>query len=470
MEKTNTKKMGTGAALVIALMSFGVFVALASIITKNQSQITAVSLADDSNDSGNSNDDGDNKDDQKDEDKNDDGDNKDDQKDEDENDDSDKKKENESVKKQAERQREDAKKQLERSNKSSENDDDSDDDSNKGEDTDGDTEDVNDVEDTEDVNGDDNGMFKDRNKTLTKLQEEIAKARENILEKRVEGADVTAALARLALAEASIAQVGSSFDANNFEAAKELAKEIKKEAHFTEKDLEFTKKSAEAIAEVSKKLTKASQKIVILESLGGDASAFKAQLSTLRADFAILQASDIVTREAFKAVKKKAERLKNLVEQSIFALGGSDGDDDLFADHEEDSDDLEDDLNDVAEIEDGDENGIAQEVKKIAREHRSSTAVIATSLGDIKNRSGFIKTVFGPDFNALESLTAQTTAMMTRADALMIVSTQVTDPDVKQILVDRAAVLRSEASKLSAYVASEGNQFSIFGKFLSFFR
>jgi len=455
MEKTNTKKMGTGAALVIALMSFGVFVALASIITKNQSQITAVSLADDSNDSGDSNDDGDNKDDQK---------------DEDENDDSDKKKENESVKKQAERQREDAKKQLERSNKSSENDDDSDDDSNKGEDTDGDTEDVNDVEDTEDVNGDDNGMFKDRNKTLTKLQEEIAKARENILEKRVEGADVTAALARLALAEASIAQVGSSFDANNFEAAKELAKEIKKEAHFTEKDLEFTKKSAEAIAEVSKKLTKASQKIVILESLGGDASAFKAQLSTLRADFAILQASDIVTREAFKAVKKKAERLKNLVEQSIFALGGSDGDDDLFADHEEDSDDLEDDLNDVAEIEDGDENGIAQEVKKIAREHRSSTAVIATSLGDIKNRSGFIKTVFGPDFNALESLTAQTTAMMTRADALMIVSTQVTDPDVKQILVDRAAVLRSEASKLSAYVASEGNKFSIFGKFLSFFR
>ncbi len=318
--------------------------------------------------------------------------------------------------------------------------------------------------------GETKGMYKDSGKTLAKLQENIAEAEKKILEKQAEGADVTTALANLALAKTQLTQVSASFGTNDYEMAKKLSKEIKKETLFSGKDLEFEKDVTESVREATKKISKVNQKIATLESLGGDASVFKAQVTSLSADLSTLQASGTMTRETLKAIEKKAERMKNLVEQSIFALGGNEEDNDLYADHEKDANDLEEDLNDVAEIEDGDENGVAEEVKKIAREHRSSTAVIATSLGDIKNRSGFTKTVFGPDFNALESLTAQTTAMTTRADALTTVSTQVTDPDVKQILVDRAAALRSEASKLSAYVASEGNQFSIFGKFLSLFR
>lgn len=451
MEKTNTKKMGTGVALVVAIMSFGAFAALASIITNNQSQITAVSLADDSNDSGDSNDDGDNKDDQKDEDKN---------------DDSDKNgKENESVKKQAERQREDAKKQLERSNKGSENDDDSDDDSSKIGDTDGD------MEDTEDVNGDDNGMFKDRAKTLSKLQEEIAKARENISEKQAEGADVTAALARLALAEAGIVQVGSSFDANNLEAAKELAKEIKKEAHFTEKDLEFAKKTSEAVADVQKRFGQVDKKIATLEFLGGDASVFKTQLASIRQDFSVLQASisDAITRDTVRAFEKRVKLLKSLVESSIFAFGETE-DDDLIGDHRESSDDLFEDLDDVAEIEDGDDNGISGKLRKISAEHKASVQGIEDNLKDIKGRDGVARVILGPDFNALDGLNAEITAMNTRADALTQASTQITDPQIKQILVDQVTALRSEALKFQAYISSENNQFSILGKFLALFR
>lgn len=446
MQKTNTKKMGTVAALAIVIMSFGAFVALASIVTKNQSHITPVSLANDGEDSEDSS-------------------SKDEDKSSEKAKEADKKKEEnnrESVKKQAERQQEDTKKQLERSNKDSE-DNDSNDDSNKiGDDN-------KDTEDTKDVNGEDNGMFKDKNKTLADLNEKLAEAEKNILEKQAEGTDVTTALANLALAKSKLAGVNASFNANDLEAAKELAKEIKKTAHFTEKDMEFAKESNEAVGEVSHKIGEVNKKIASLEALGGDASAYKAQLASLQADFATLQSSGVTSRETVKAFEKKAGRLKSLVERAIFALGGTE-DDDLYADHEKDSQDLEDDLNDVAEIESGDDNGVAKEVKAVVLAHKLAAQDIKKNLEDIQNRGGLEKILLGADVNALDGLTAQATAMNTRADALITASDKITDPQIKQILVDRAAALRSEVAKLQAYISSEGSQFSIFGKLLSFFR
>jgi hypothetical protein len=170
-----------------------------------------------------------------------------------------------------------------------------------------------------------------------------------------------------------------------------------------------------------------------------------------------------------KAFEKRVKRLKSLVESTIFALGGTD-DDDLFDDHEDDADDLSEDLDDVAEIEDGDDNGVSGKVRKVAAEHKAASKAIKESLEDIKGRGGIARVVFGPDFNALDSLNAQIIAMSARATALESASVQISDPDIKQILVDQVAVLRSEVLKLQAYISAEDNQFSIFGKFLSLFR
>ncbi|MDO8565694.1 MAG: hypothetical protein Q7S04_00720 [Candidatus Moranbacteria bacterium] len=466
MLKRSTK-MGTGSALVIALLSFGAFVGAAVLVTKNQLNLTAVSLANDGEDGG-----GDSGgDEDKDEDK-------DDSNDSSSKSEKEKEKKSEEAKKQAEREREDTKKQLERSNKSS---DDSEDDEKESEDINDDNgnkddsaEEADEIDEADEINDDNNGMFKERAKTLEKLREEIAKAREKILEKQGEGVDATAALARLALAEAGLTQVGSSFDVNDLEKAKLLAKQIKKETHFTEKDLEFSKKVAEEMAKVEKRFGQVEKKIVELGALSGDTTDFKSQLASLRSDFSVLKttvaaAPGTITRDMVKAFEKRVKRLKSLVESTIFALGGTD-DDDLFDDHKDDADDLFENLNDVAEIEDGDDNGVSGKVRKIAAEHKASTQEVEDSLQGIKDRSGVTKVLFGPNFNALDSLTTEVTAMGTRATALESASTQITDPEIKQILVDQAKALRSEVTKLQAYIAAEDNQFSIFGKFLSLFR
>ncbi len=468
MSNTKTKQLGIAASLVIVLLAFGAFASAAALITKNQFSLAPFSLADD--DEGGGGDGGG-------------GDDSNDNKDDNSNDSSskpEKEKKSEEAKKKAERARESAKKQSERSNKSS---DDSGDNSNDSED---DNEDNNDDEDTGDSNddsiggseddadevegdddGDDSPMFQDRIQTLNNIVKGIAEAKKHLLEKQDEGVDVTTALARLAEAEAKLGLVGSAFDANDLEKAKILAKEIKKTTHFAEKDLHDAGQIAEELTKVEKRFGQVSQKIDSLEALGGNASAFKTQLVSLRSDFAVLRTSiaatpGALTRDTVKAFEKRVKRLKSAVESTMFALGGTD-DDDLFEDHEDDADDLSEDLNDVAEIESDDDNDISKTVKRVAIEHKAAANNIKQSLQDIKDRSGLTKTVFGPDFNALDALSSEVSAINTRATALESAAAQVTDPDIKQILISQASTLRSEVLKLQAYITAENNTASLFG-------
>lgn len=446
-------KLGMGASLLITVLAFGAFAGAAAVVTQNQFSLAPTTLADEGEDDGGDDQEDDSEDDNNDEEKA-------------------KEKEKEKVKKEQEKEREKAKKESEKSRESSGKEDD-------GEDDDGvenENEDEDEPEDSdEDESEDDDGMFKDRDKTLEKLQEKIAEAEKHILEKQAEGVDVTTALASLAAAKAGLGQVGSAFDANDLAAAENLAKQIKKLAHFTEKDLEYAEKITEEMAKVEKRFGQVVRKIAVLEALGGDASAFKAQLASLRADFSALKASiaadpSTITRDIEKAFEKKVKRLKSLVETAIFAYGGTDEDDDLFEDHEEDADDLAEDLDDVAEIEDGDDDGVSVQVRRVAAEHKAAAQTVKQSLEDIKDRSGLVKALFGPDFSALDTLSAQVAAMNARAAALESAAAQVADPEIRQILTDQADVLRSEALKLQSYIAAEDDQFSIFGALLRLFR
>lgn len=441
--------MGIGASLIIVLLAFGAFASAAALITKNQFSLAPFTLADDDDD----------------EDEDEDDEDEDQDEDEDEKDDAQeiaKKKaerEREGAKKQAERARESAKKQVEKSGKGMGG--------NELDDHDEENEMDDEGDDMDEDDEDEHGMFKDRDKTLSKVAEEIAKAKEKLLEKQADGVDVTTALARLAEAEVKLSLVGSAFDADDLVTAKMLAKQIKKTAHFAKEDLHDTEKIADELAKVEKRFGQVSQKIALLEALGGDASAFKAQLVSLQSDFAVLRASltttpGAITRDTIKAFEKRVKRLKSLVESTMFALGGTD-DDDLFEDHEDDADDLSEDLNDVAEIESDDDNDVSKTVKRVAIEHKAAANNIKKSLQDIKDRSGLTKTVFGPDFNALDALSSEVSAINTRATALESVAAQVTDPDIKQILISQASTLKSEVLKLQAYITAENNTSSLFG-------
>jgi hypothetical protein len=468
MSKIKTKELGVGATIVILVMSFGAFAMTAAIVSKNHfSFLTPSTLANDdeeSNDSENSGDTNQNDN-------------------EDNNTNDNKSKSQEEAKKQAERERESAKKQAEREREAEkrrfeqldknsqsaelENEDDSN--------NNNDNENEADTKDNENEGqGNENGMYKDRGKTLEKLQEKIAEAEKQILEKQAEGVDVTAALARLAFAKSSISQINSLFDTNDLEAAKMLAKQIRKNSHFTEKDMEYAGKTGEILAKIEKRFGQVEEKISSLQSLGGDVSSFQARLSSLKNDFSVLKTSiettpGTITYETIKTFEKQTQRLKSLIESEIFARGGTD-DGDLVKDHEEGSDNLSEDLNDVADIEDGDSNNVSEKVRKIASEHKAQTQQVEQSLENIKDRAVFTRVLLGPDSNALETLGGQVTAMQNRSATISSLANQMTDYDIKQILLDQAEALRNEALKLQSYIAAENNQFSFFGKLISFFR
>ena len=131
-------------------------------------------------------------------------------------------------------------------------DDDSDEDENEDEDE---------FED-EDGDGDEddddrNAMFKDRDKTLEKLNEKIAEAEKEILEKQAEGIDVTAALAQLAQAKAGLGSVEAAFTANELDKIKALAKSTEKLAHFSKgKTLHDSEEVAKDVAKVAKRISR----------------------------------------------------------------------------------------------------------------------------------------------------------------------------------------------------------------------
>lgn len=462
------------------ILAFSAFVGTLELVSKNKNQsgLVPATSAHDGEDDGDSG--GDNNQDQNDNQDNNVGDN---------NQNENKYNTTESAKKQAERERETAKKQAERewetsnrqaelSKKNSESDnfsgDQKNDQNDNQDDNQGDSENNGSETERDGNNGEDNGMFKDRNKTLEKLQEQIAEAEKKILEKQGEGADVTTALARLTAAKADMERLGSLFDVNNLDVAKLLAKQIQKTAHFTEKDIQFSEKISEELDKIERRFGQVDKKIAVLQSLGGDTSSFQTQLASLRTDFGVLKNSVAVdpaaiTRETIRAFENRVKRLKSLVESAMFAYGGTE-DDDLVKDHDEETNELSDDLNDVAEVENGDDNGVSVKVRKIAAEHKAQAQTVRQSLEDIHDRGGFTRVFFGPNFSAIDTLGEQVAAMQARATTLSSLAAQMTDPDIKKLLSDQAEALQSEALKLQSYITAENGQFSILGGLLKLFR
>lgn len=454
MSKTKTQKLSMAASLMIVFLAFGAFAGAAAIVTKNQLSLAPVTLADEGEDD---------EDKDEDEDKDDDKDNKDDDDD----------KAKEALEKKAERARESAKKQLERSNKNSNDDskDDNDSDEDEGDD-DGDENEGDDMDEDEDENGDDNGMFKDRAKTLSKLQEKIDEAAKEIAEKGAEGVDVTAALARLALAKSAYDSVSGAFDANNLDEAKRLAKEARKLTHFAkEEDLHNAKEVAEDAAKVSKRITQAYGKITLFEAVGGDGNAFKSSLAALEADLAALRATiasgsyDPETMsDSLEMLEKKVKSLKNGIEGAIYALGGTDSEFDN--DFEDESEDIAEHLNDVADIED---DGVGRVIRRIADDHKDAAKKVGETVKDVDKRNPVLQTLFGASESDLNDLEQEIAANKARTAALLQAVDAIEDADVKAILLDQVAVLQAQTARLEMFVGGQRDRLSVFGWLFNLF-
>ena len=316
-------------------------------------------------------------------------------------------------------------------------------------------------------------MFKYRTKTLSKLAKEISEAEKEILEKQAEGVDVTAALARLALAKAAIGSVGGAFDANDLEAAKRLAKEAKKLTHFARNDdLHDAKEIAEDVAKVSKRIAQAYGKIALLEAVGGgDGSSFKKALASYEADLATLQATiaaggyDLAAMESsLKILERKVKSVKSSVEAAIYALGGTDSK--LDDDFEDDSEDIAEHLNDVADIED---DSVGRAIRRIADDHKDATRKVSEAVKGVDKRNPVLQTLFGANESDLKDLEQEIAANKARTEALLRAADAIEDQDIKAILLDQVETLKEQTAKLEIFVSGQRNRMSAFGWFFDLF-
>lgn len=316
----------------------------------------------------------------------------------------------------------------------------------------------------------DNGMFRDRTKTMTKLQEELAKAERRIARAKAEGVDTTAAEAQLAAARARLNEVTVAFDAGNLDLAKALAKELKKSADFARDEaLNDAKEVAKMQEKVQKRITQTTGKIAVLESLGGNVVQLKAQLSEQERLFAeaktmIAAGGDgaLTAQMGLEVIERAVKRIKNQVEAQIIALGGSD--DDLDESVRESGDDLRDAIKDLVEVELGDDNGkLSNRLQQLAATQMTQSQEASQTVVSVQERSGVTKFLFGPKYGELSRLNEVIATGEANARAMEQIATQSEDLAVRDRLMEQSQFLKQEMEKLKAFATSEESSFSLFG-------
>lgn len=437
----------------IVFMLFGGYFAYAAFLTGQPASVPFVQPATASDDEDGSDDSGD------------------EDKDEDEDEDKDDDSQSEKQKKEDEKKREDAKKATERAReaaKRSFNDDDelddNSDDENEVEDED-ELENEDELDDDSKGNGDREAMFKDRNKTMEKLNEKIAEAEKHILEKQAEGVDVTAALAQLSLAKAGMSAVDAAFTANELDQVKALAKSAEKLAHFSQgKTLHDSEESAKDIAKVAKRINQTKEKIALLAQLGGDTSVYIASLQDAEAAFADAKAQIaaggdglLAGLSALDTVERRVKTIKHSVEGALYALGASD-DDEFENDHDAEVEDVSDDLSELA---DADEDHSA--LRTLVRAHKSEAKKVSTLVKDLDDRNAIARGLFGNDGDVLNALRSEVAVNEARIAAMQAAADQIEDNELNLLVNEKIAELKSENMKLMGFVTSQSINTGVLG-------
>lgn len=447
----------------VVFMLFGGYFAYAAFLTGKPANMPLVQpiSAHDGEDDGN--DDDSDEDEDEDEDKDDDGDDS----------------KSEKQKKEEEKKREDAKKAAERAReaaKRSSEDDDDDDYVNgvkvRGDGSVDDEDEMEDEsEDDDDRSGSENGTYKDRDKTLEKLNEKIVEAEKKILEKQVEGVDVTAALAQLAQAKASLGSVEAAFAADELDRIKALVKSTERLAYFSRsKTLHDSEEVAKDIAKVAKRIGQTKEKIATLGRLGGDTTTYAASLADAEAAFADVKAqiagggeSLLAGLSALEIVERRVKSIKNSVEGALFALGASD-DDEFEDEHGVEIEDVSDDLSELA---DADEDHSA--LRTLVLAHKSEAKKVSNLMQDLDDRNAIARGLFGNDEDVLNELRNEVVINENRIAAMQAAADKVEDNELNLLMNEKIGELKAENSKLMSFITAQAAESGVFGWFFRLF-
>ena len=450
---------GSRKAVVFSAITFlllGGYFAYAAFLTGQPSSVPGIQPI--SAESGSDDDDSDSDEDE---------DDSDEDKDDNEDDDKDDSK-SEKQKKEDERKREEAKKASERAREAAK--DSSDDDMDDESDSDSDS-DENEVEDEsgdemdDDSDDDREAMFKDRDKTIEKLNEKIAKAEKEILEKQAEGVDVSAALAQLALAKAGLGSVDAAFTANELDRIKTLAKATERLAHFARgKTLHDSEKVAKSIAKVEKRIRQTKEKIALLAQFGGNTAAYAASLAEAesaltdaKAQIAAGGTSLLAGLSALETIERRVKSIKNSVEGALFALGVSD-DDEFENEHGVEVEDTSDDLSELA---DADEDHSA--LRTLAANHKKEAAKVVSLVRDLEDRNRIAKGLFGNDQDVLDALENEVAINESQIAAMQSIADKVTDNELNLLMNEKLNELKSENAHLANFIAAQCTKTGVFG-------
>lgn len=450
MAQGSKKQLSSFSVMMVAILSLGLFTGGTALMVRTGVVSAApfgFVLGDDDEDEDKDDDEGEDKDDE------------DDGKDEDEDKDDDEKDVKKAAKKAAEKERERLKKQSEKSSGSG-----------QGGDDDGKDEDED--EDENEMDDDLKDEDEDEDDDLKDLMEKITESEKEIFEKQGEGTDAAIALSRIASARTTLDAYKAAVAAGNSEEADRLARDIKKLAHFAvEEDLHDAKKSSERLKQAQEKVAKAKAKIALLAAAGGSTENLATLLAGAEAKIvagnALVSSGDFMGAEnLFKEAKSVANRVKDLAESALYALGGSD--DDFDDDHEEFAEELSDDLDDIAEIE-SDETRV-KAIKEVVSKQKASGLAVASAVQLAQGRSALAKFFLGADDGSLESIMAKIAENTQSAQALRVLAQSSGDTDIQTLLVEQAERIETENTKLQGFVAAQTDSNGLFGWLADLFR
>lgn len=113
--------------------------------------------------------------------------------------------------------------------------------------------------------------------------------------------------------------------------------------------------------------------------------------------------------------------------------------------------------------------GIGDQVRQIARTQQTAQTQIQQQLAQLESKTGFIKTLFGPNYQAINTLNQQIEQNRLRIQQLEQLKTQLKNQaDVNQI---NAVIqtLTQQNTALANQVQTEANSFSLFGWLVKLF-